>query len=197
MGYEAAVRQASVVPALVSHRRSFRDARAADGGYARPPNFRRSAALRNRRIQGVRMLASVGVAVVGFATAAVCASGSDSVASGTVASGRWDGHAWHLEAVQVSGRNCYRISVDFPFTRYAPPYSPNCAFGSHGAWNALTACPLAFVYGIADANATSLKITLQDGRTFRAAPFVKGGVNYFVRRISCGSRVVTIDPLGG
>ncbi len=143
------------------------------------------------------MLASLGIAVLAVAAAAVVgASGANRVASGTVASGSWNGHAWKLEAFSGTGdQNCYRISVDFPFTRYAPPHMPNCAGGSRGAWNAFTACPLAFVYGIAATSATSLTITLQDGRTFTTTPFLKSGVNYFVKRIQCGSRVVTINPV--
>jgi hypothetical protein len=114
---------------------------------------------------------------------------------GVVASGHWDGHAWHLHALDQGALHCYRISVDFPFTRYAPPHGPNCAFSSHGAWNAFTVCPLAFVYGIADSNAATLRVALQRGGTLSVNTIARQGVKYFAGRIPCGGRVAFIDQL--
>jgi len=118
-------------------------------------------------------------------------------APNVVASGQWEGHAWRLEALDQDGRHCYRIAVDFPFTRASPPYAPNCAYPGHGAWNAFTVCPLAFVYGIADPGAVSLRFELATGKTVRVTTKTGRGVRYFAARIPCTARVVGLDQLSG
>jgi hypothetical protein len=112
-----------------------------------------------------------------------------------VASGQWDGHAWRLEAVDQGSLHCYRIAVGFPFTRYAPPHTPNCAFSGGGIWNAFTVCPLAFAYGVADPAAATLRIRLQGGQTVGVHTITRRGVRYFASRIPCNARVVGVDQL--
>src|SRR5438093_7518690 len=74
-------------------------------------------------------LAAVTLAAAAFVTTAVGVASRSQAANGVVvASGHWDGHAWSLSASDdASERHCLQISVDFPFTRYAPPSRPNCS----------------------------------------------------------------------
>jgi hypothetical protein len=133
------------------------------------------------------------LALAGLLLATTTSALADSLAAPVVvASGQWDGHAWRLEALDQHGLHCYRISVAFPFTRWAPPHAPNCAFSTHGGWNAFTACPLAFAYGIADPSAAKVTVELQSGHTVSARTTATGGIRYFVTRIPCNSRVMAL-----
>jgi hypothetical protein len=131
-----------------------------------------------------------------------------------VDSGHWQGHAWRLEAGDDSGKHCYRITVDFPFTTAAPPHSPNCGvvlsrppaassnFPYGFGFNAFTVCPMAFVDGVTVSSASHVIVTLANGRTVRVStvvppPGLTRDVRYFAVQVPCGSRVTKLVGLDG